>query len=225
MSTPQINDVAIMSVLNSRYTSCWSEINTRIAQRQLIIQSYLIIFSASISTAFIPFHPNLYKVLYFVPLLSFFFIRLIEMHEIQIAILRSFLSEIEESVSEYIHSRTTQDKGTTSTIEVEHFNIPVFYHPNSNKMELSEQRRVFHDKICFWLIVVTTCISGMIIIIKTGAFNSSLGTIIAKIKSDSFIEILSLLVGLIALLYALRIAKRIKIEREDYFLKARNPIQ
>lgn len=207
-----------MSVLNARYNSAWAEINVRIGQRQGIIQFYLFMFSAAISTAFLPSHPSLYKVIYFTPLLSLFFILLIQMHEVQIAICRSLLCQIEEFSDAYLPGIVNETTALTAD-ERSNFetSIPKFYHGESNKKILSDHRRRFHDRACICLVIFTTLISIVAIIMRTYNSNACVEQLVQFLKSSLAIEILLFCIGTCLFAIALYIAFNIKNERDKYF--------
>jgi len=156
--------------LNAQYTGAWSEINVRVSQRQFIVSFYSTLSIAVMGAALNKdWAPDTWRIIFAIPYLNILFIYLIEMHEKQIAILRSFLSEIEEFsevYSERIYQKVEKDNEdgkSEPSYSTEIVYPPRFYHPDGERLHLADRARGIHDYMCIYLIVGTSFVSTLIV--------------------------------------------------------------
>lgn len=128
---------------SARYISAWNEINVRISQRQRLISIYTTLALAASGASLVPNLASIaWRVAYAIPPLSLLFIFLLRMHEQQIAILRSFLCELESL------------PGSSR--------IPQFYHTQSVRGRIAQEARRVHDHVCFGLILGFTVVAAVV---------------------------------------------------------------
>ena len=156
--------------LNAKYTGAWSEINIRVSQRQFIVSFYSTLAIAVMGAALNKeWTTSTWRIIFVIPYLNILFIYLIEMHEKQIAILRSFLSEIEEFSELYLTPnfqviKKVDEKGKIAiSYSDDTVAPPRFYHPNCERIHLADKARGIHDYMCIYLILGTSFVSALIV--------------------------------------------------------------
>jgi hypothetical protein len=123
---------------NHRYSSAWNEINLRVGQRHALTANYTVVALAILGAPFLNSAPDYaFRALYVIPILGFIFIKLLRMHERQIAILRGFLVKLEAI------------DGTPDA-------MPRFFHQDCKRGKLAHNARRIHDYICLLMIAVFT---------------------------------------------------------------------
>jgi VanZ family protein len=125
-----------------RYACAWAELNARITQRQALITIFTSIALAATGAALAsPYRDVAWRAIYAIPLMGLLFAVLLRMHERQIALLRSFLSDLEAL------------PGSEE--------LPK-YHSESPRSNEAHRARRPHDHVCLALVLGFTLVSAAI---------------------------------------------------------------
>lgn len=126
----------------TRYVCAWGELNVRITQRQALITIFTSIALAATGAALAsPLREVAWRAIYAIPLMGLLFAVLLRMHERQIALLRSFLHDLEALPGSEGLPR---------------------YHSESPRSTEAHRARRPHDHVCLALILGFTLVAAAI---------------------------------------------------------------
>lgn len=126
----------------TRYACAWAELNARITQRQALITIFTSIALAATGAALAsPYREIAWRAVYAIPLMGLLFSVLLRMHERQIALLRSFLADLEALPGSEGLPR---------------------YHSESPRSSEAHRARRPHDHVCLGLVMGFTLVAAAI---------------------------------------------------------------